>query len=311
MALQNFLIASFVTLSPILILKYKGGLNNKNNLLSFIIAYFWMFFAIVLSTILVNAMNYRRVWHVLIPTVLIESIYNFFIIRGDVDLKKLPKSFFVFCLFFFSSLFELIPIKLFHLSFETMNQTTASLLTLFSDGVALFILVLVYFKDLKEDLKKLKKNFYGIMDTAIKYWFIGIAVMVISNLMIQWFAPQSVAGNEQAVQQLLNETPWLTFIAASFLAPFIEELTFRKAFKDVFKNNILFCLTSGLVFGGLHVIFTMTSPWDLLYIIPYGSLGVAFAYTLVKTDNVYASIIMHLLHNTALTSLSLLGMVIL
>ena len=99
----------------------------------------------------------------------------------------------------------------------------------------------------------------------------------------------------------------MSIIAVGILAPIIEELTFRKAFREVFTNKTLFVLASGLIFGGLHVILSLNSLWDLFYIIPYSSLGIAFGYMYQKTDNIYTSIIMHIFHNTALTTLSLIG----
>ncbi len=312
MAFNNFAISSFITMSLFLILKYRG-LADKDRLISFLLSFFWMIPSLILSFVLLNAMKYTINPWVVIPTVLIESVYNFFLLKGDIDTKKLPKSLAVVALFFLSTLFQLIPIRLFHLNVEELSSNMEMAISLFSDFCGLLILIILYFKELKEDAKKLVKNFNPIMDTAIKYWTLGIIIMVVSNLLIQTLAPQSVAVNEESVQALIGEAPLLTFIGAAIFAPIIEELTFRKAFYDVFKKNtLLFVLTSGLVFGGLHVILSLSSPWDLLYIIPYGALGSAFAYILAKTDNVYASMIVHFLHNAILTSVSIFfGMVVL
>ena len=131
--------------------------------------------------------------------------------------------------------------------------------------------------------------------------------MVISNIFIGLFITNAKAGNEEGVQQLIHSSRFLSIIAIGILAPIIEELTFRKAFREVFTNKTLFVLASGLIFGGLHVILSLNSLWDLFYIIPYSSLGIAFGYMYQKTDNIYTSIIMHIFHNTALTTLSLIG----
>ena len=84
-------------------------------------------------------------------------------------------------------------------------------------------------------------------------------------------------------------------------------LTFRKAFRDVFKNDLVFILTSGLIFGGLHVLLSLSSAWDLFYLIPYCSLGIAFAKMYKESDNIFTSIMMHMFHNTALTIISVIG----
>ena len=188
-----------------------------------------------------------------------------------INIKKIPKLIIIVTLFFLASLFQLIPIRLFHIDISNITNYQQLLLTTFSDSILLIILVFIYYKDLKKDFKKLKE------------------------------------GNEEGVQQLIHSSKFLSIIAVGILAPIIEELTFRKAFREVFTNKTLFVLASGLIFGGLHVILSLNSLWDLFYIIPYSSLGIAFGYMYQKTDNIYTSIIMHIFHNTALTTLSLIG----
>lgn len=224
-----------------------------------------------------------------------------------INIKKIPKLIIIVTLFFLASLFQLIPISLFHIDINHITDYQQLLLTTFSDSILLIILAFIYRKDLKKDFKKLKENFNSIIDTGIKYWFIGLIVMVISNIFIGLFISNAKAGNEEGVQQLIHSSKFLSIFAVGILAPIIEELTFRKAFRDVFTNRTLFVLTSGLVFGGLHVILSLNSLWDLFYIIPYSSLGIAFSYMYQKTDNIYTSMIMHIFHNTALTTLSLIG----
>ena len=105
---------------------------------------------------------------------------------------------------------------------------------------------------------------------------------------------------------MITTLPILMLINAGIIAPIIEELTFRKAFKNVFQNKWVFILSSGLIFGGLHVITSFSTPLELLYIIPYSSLGISFAYMYYKTNTIYTSISMHIIHNTVLTLLSIL-----
>lgn len=234
--------------------------------------------------------------------------------RRDISMKSymknILKSGIVFILFFFASLLQLIPIYIFKMDINHITNSQQLLLTLFSDSILLLILIILYFKTLKEDFKELKGNFYKLIDIGFKYWLIGLIVMMVSNILISLFITQAQAGNEEGVQELIHSSSILSLITVGVLAPVIEELTFRKAFRDVFKNKIIFVLASGLIFGGLHVILSLNSYWDLFYIIPYSSLGIAFGYMYVKTDNIYASMIMHIFHNTVLTALSILGAMI-
>ena len=93
------------------------------------------------------------------------------------------------------------------------------------------------------------------------------------------------------------------FITAVILAPVIEELVFRQAFRNIITNNWLFIIISGLVFGSLHVITSYETPTDLLYLIPYSAPGIIFAYTLVKSKNIFVPMGLHFIHNGLLLSL--------
>ena len=93
--------------------------------------------------------------------------------------------------------------------------------------------------------------------------------------------------------------------SVAIYAPFIEEIIFRRSIKDIIKsfgNNKItkytYIIISGLIFAAMHVIGTASSTTDYLYIIPYMSLGIVFAYIYDKTDNLFSTIVLHSFHNT-------------
>ena len=224
-----------------------------------------------------------------------------------MNIKKLPKSIIVLALFFFSGIFQLIPIYLLKYDVNNLAASEKFIATSVADIILFIILIIIYYKDLKEDLKKLKGNLYKNLDVGFKYWLIGIVVMVTSNIIINLFIRQANAGNEELVQEMIKSAGLISILTVGLIGPVIEELVFRKAFKDTFTNKYLFIIISGLVFGGLHVILTLTSMWDLLYLIPYCSLGIAFGVIYVKTENIYTSIFMHIFHNTVFTIVSVIS----
>lgn len=235
---------------------------------------------------------------------IISTLFNIGLVKEIVNAKKVMKLLLVLSLFFFIQLTQYIPIKLFNLDSHNLSSKEQTYLTLFSDSILLIILVFIYRKELKEQFNEFKKNFYSFIDTGFKYWLIGLIVMVVSNLLINAFS-SAVAGNENSVQSLIHGAPFASIICIGMLAPFIEEMTFRKAFYDTFSKKWVFVLVSAFVFGSLHIIFSYQSLWDFLYLIPYCSLGVAFGCTMVKTKNIFPSILIHMFHNTCLTILSI------
>lgn len=223
-----------------------------------------------------------------------------------INKKYILKSIITFILFYYSSYLQLIPILILNLNLDKLSGTNKVLLSMYSNIILLIILILLYKNDLKNEFKKFKENLNKNIDTGFKYWLIGLMTMFISNIIINIIMGNGQAENEKIVQQMITYAPYIMVINAGIIAPIIEEITFRKAFKNVFNNKWLFILSSSLIFGSLHVITKLTSPLDLLYIIPYSSLGISLAYMYYKTDTIYTSITMHIFHNTILTILSIL-----
>lgn len=222
-----------------------------------------------------------------------------------INWKGLVVGIIVFILFYYSSFLQLIPISIFNLNISNITSLEQMLLSIFSNIVLLLILFLIFRKDLIREWKLFRKNPMRCLDTGLKYWLLGLGIMMVANAIITFGISLDQAANEQAVQGLISNQPWLMLINAGFIAPIVEELVFRKGFKNAFPNKWLFITASALVFGSLHVITSMTSPLELLYIIPYGALGGAFAIAYQKTDTIYTSTIMHMLHNTILILMSI------
>ena len=226
--------------------------------------------------------------------------------KMNKNIKNIIKMAIIFTVFLCSSLFKLIPVYLFSIDTKHMNNTTFALLTIFADICILTIALLLYRKELIEEWKIFKKKPGKNFDIAFKYYFIGLAIMIGSNILINFILKLGNSQNEQAVQSLIKTSPWLMLIFAGLLAPIIEELVFRKSLRNVLKNKYLFIFTSGFVFGLLHIIgYSLKTPLEVLYIIPYGGLGFVFALMDYKINSTYPSIFMHMFHNTLLTLLSI------
>ena len=176
--------------------------------------------------------------------------------------------------------------------------------------IILGIYFLVYRKDIIRDFKKYfeKGKILDNFETSFKYWLIGFVVMVVSNLVLAVITNGGIAENEKSVRDLIDAAPLFMLFDVAIYAPIAEELTFRKSVRDAINNKYIYILISGIVFGGLHVITSVTSLIDLLYIIPYSALGISFAALYYKTNNIFSSITMHTMHNTLAIILYLIAL---
>ena len=221
-------------------------------------------------------------------------------------IKNIGKSFALFLLFFYCWIFRLIPILLFNIDVENMSAQTNVLLGAFASICLAIILFFIYKNDIKEEWKKFRNRFWDNFDVGLSYWLKGLFAMVVFNFIISNVFKAGGANNEEAVQGMISALPWMMLITSGVLAPWNEELVFRKSLKKIFRNKWFYAGVSGLLFGLAHVFSSATVWTDWLYILPYGSLGVAFAASYYDTDSVFTPIMFHMMHNIILVLVSIL-----
>ena len=217
--------------------------------------------------------------------------------------KNIIKTIITFVLFFNIKFIMKLIILIFGI--KKINDSNFTILYLVSYIIMLILLFFIYKKELIEEWKKFKKNISKNLDIGFKYWLIGLAIMIGSNIIINMIFGKGQSNNETAVQSMITALPIVMLISAGIIGPIIEEIVFRKSIKNLIKRKWLFIITSALIFGFVHI----TSANDikqLLFIIPYSALGYAFASMYYETDTIYTSIVMHQIHNITLTLLSIL-----
>ncbi len=206
-------------------------------------------------------------------------------------LLKVFKSIIVIASMFF------IPLFLSEL-FIKIGLKSEAISELIALTIYLVLVSLLFLKDLKVEFKRFKSNFKKCMDTGFKYWMLGLVIMFVSNIIINLIIFKgNIAANEELNRQALMGNPVYTILSAALLGPIIEELLFRKNMDGIFKNKYVFAIISGLLFGFMHTIADLSNILNLLYIIPYGGLGFAFAMMYKETNTTLTNIVMHMLHN--------------
>ena len=206
------------------------------------------------------------------------------------------------------SYIPLIFLAMFGIDYNNFSYNGKILYTIICSVLFLVFIIFIYRKELIMNAKSFfNKNFIGNLEIPVKYWLVGLLVMIGSNLFISIITNGGIASNEESVRELIDMMPLYMVFQILIYAPITEELIFRKSIRNIFNNKYLYILTSGIVFGGLHVITSVSTITDLLYIVPYSALGIAFAYTYTKTNNIFSTISMHALHNSLTLILFFLG----
>ena len=168
----------------------------------------------------------------------------------------------------------------------------------------LIFVIFVYKKELKDDIKDFN------IRKLIKYipvYLIGIALMYISNYVITNITHLNISSNESLVRKNIKLYPLYMSFLTLIYAPIVEEITFRKTFKNIIKDNLLFVILSGFVFGLIHLNATNISYNDLLMIIPYIIMGIDLSYIYYKSNNIFTTITIHMIHNLVLLIIYFIG----
>lgn len=209
--------------------------------------------------------------------------------------------------------------KLFNADLTVLNNAIlASALNNFLVYIILFIpLYFINKKDIIDDFNTLKissgiagKIFGGFgIFYAINFVFTTFISNIeyytqLNGIIKRTFETINTTSDNQTIIELMLKSPSfiLMFLSAAVVGPICEELVFRKAFFDIFKDSTIALFISSLFFGLIHVVTSIGSYslFELfLMLVPYVTSGVAFGYIYIRyKKNIWIPIFVHMLSNT-------------
>ena len=169
--------------------------------------------------------------------------------------------------------------------------------------LSLFILFVYMLRAyLKDQIIQTKNNLRQFLKlTAIGLVALFIAVYA-SAIVMEILGVVENSENQDTLNSLMNAAVFdqvVLVIFSVFLAPFVEEIVFRKAIYGFLEkvNVPLAIIVSGLSFGFIHVL-----SGDYVQLIIYGSLGLvlAFFYYFSK-KSILTVVAIHMIYNLLIT----------
>lgn len=221
----------------------------------------------------------------------------------------------IFLLIFYQIIFPLIYFQLLKPLLNSQNFWVLNLTYLGNHVLIMLFLIFLFRKSLKKEWKEFWKQKKEYTKTALSAWGKGILLMILSNIIIASFIGD-IAGNEAQNREIIQLLPLFSIITMCVIGPFIEEIVFRKIYKNAFKTKYSFIIFTTLLFASLHVlngfetltIECIANNWQqLLYLLPYSSLAIFFALAYYETNNIFTSVVAHCFHNTISICLILLA----
>lgn len=169
------------------------------------------------------------------------------------------------------------------------------------------LLLIVFYKDLKRDIKYFFKYFREYNSYVFKMYLFSLLCIFILTVAIRITVNIETATNQAELTKQFKDTPILIGLLSIIYAPFVEEILFRGIIRKFINNKYIFIIVSGLLFGVAHVIDDFKSIGELLYILVYGSLGCFLAAVYNKTNNIFTNMYFHFIQNT----LAIIGLILL
>lgn len=179
-----------------------------------------------------------------------------------------------------------------------LTGTVLLAFTLVMNFALLFIIIYIYKDSLKRELLTFKKGLPKILGTGFIIFLIGFGLYGIFNSLICELFPSISNVNYDAMSKMFTETPLLLFISTIFYYPVIEELVFKKTFKDIIKNKWVFIISTGVLNALFEVLLTNSgSGVGLMFLIPISLFYMSFSYMYYKTDSIVTPIIFRMFYN--------------
>ncbi|MBO6145677.1 MAG: CPBP family intramembrane metalloprotease [Bacilli bacterium] len=216
--------------------------------------------------------------------------------------KKLILNLSVFIFYFIYTLIPSLVLYIFHL--RIYNVLYRSIYLIIMGLIYIIFITFIYKDELKKDIKEIR------LKTVIKYiptYMIGLLLMIGSNIIASKITGNTLSQNEINVRETIKIMPLYMCFSSVIFAPFIEEITFRKTFRNIISNGYLFIIISGFIFGLIHISNVENGFEEFIMIMPYILMGIDLSYIYYKSDNIFTTIIIHSMHNLILLLIQLIG----
>lgn len=225
----------------------------------------------------------------------------------DNKIYYLLKTIIIFvCYMFYSVIFDRI------FSLFGLNNTIISMIIA---DIIFFIGIIYVYKDrLKNEFNyfKSKYSFKDKIWTIIKWVLIIFGINIIMGILTEVFYSNIAAGvdeNAMAVTQLFDASFMYSLFKTLIFAPIAEELLFKEAIRDVFKNNIAFILISSSIYTAMN--FMYASSIQCLDLLGYFLFSLILSLAYIKNnDNIVVVIFIKFFYNLLPTLLLIINMIV-
>ena len=183
------------------------------------------------------------------------------------------------------------------LSILKIKEPVSIYLTLIADLILMLIIIWIYFAGLKENIGELKKNFKKLFLQGGKLFILGFIVYTIVSSIFVVLFPEGTNANTNSLLNIFDNSPVLLLISTVFYYPIVEELVFKKNFKELLTNKWFFVVTTAIINASFEVVLSYQNVYNLVNIIPTAVFYGTLSYMYYETDNIFVPVIYRMFYN--------------
>ena len=181
-------------------------------------------------------------------------------------------------------------------------------------GDVLFLIgiIALYYKDLKESLDNLDKSKRKFIGKVV----IGVVLLFAVNMIVGMISEVLVPSNSisddntTSIYNLSQISFVYTLFKTMVFGVIAEELLFKQSLRKVIPNNVLFVISSSLIYAVMNVIYgDLSSPYLLTDALSYFAVSATLATMYIKNqDNIILVMFIKFFYNLIPMCIMIAGM---
>ena len=212
----------------------------------------------------------------------------------------------IFAFFFVYFLYSTYSLTIGH-AIGIQNDLITMVIT---DILFLVVIVIAYKDNIMKDLKMLKEEYtIGKIFKTIIIWVIALFILnIVMGALTDLIAPGLAIDNN--TDALWNMSKVYTVFKTLIFSVVAEELLYRESLRDIIDNNVVFVITSVIIYTLMHFIFAgLPESNVLIYIMIYFIPAILFSLAYIKNkSNIIILMLIKFTYNLIPLAILLLGL---
>lgn len=178
-----------------------------------------------------------------------------------------------------------------------VSTTTSLIIKFLANFALLFIVAFIYRESIKNNVKSFKKDWKKNFKKIVLTFVFACVIFYALKMLIVLLFPDVVFEDATSLAKEFSKFPALLIISTLFYYPVIEELVFKRTFKELINIKWFFIIATALLNASFQVLLTASNSLSLVTILPNFMFYATLSYIYYETDNLLIAISVRVFYN--------------